>query len=121
MGPGRTETARTNRTEQQGDDDINLAGPSWGNVLWQHPTRRSYRDDYREINPWIDEDNQDPKSGPKFSLASTFPHQVRFQRRSRDQRQRQRQEEDERFEQQQREQRERREREDREQYVSPRL
>ncbi|KAK5686004.1 hypothetical protein LTS10_002117 [Elasticomyces elasticus] len=50
----------------------------WETIVRQHPSKTHYQAGYRELNEWIEQ--QDTQ--PEISLAATFPHQLRFRKRS---------------------------------------
>ncbi|EME40387.1 hypothetical protein DOTSEDRAFT_75003 [Dothistroma septosporum NZE10] len=72
----RQQSARsrlTNRTDW--NDEYSLAGPQPRQPR-ADPHNTYYAEGYREMNPSMENHYED--STPGFSLARTFPHQVRF-------------------------------------------
>lgn len=69
-----TRTARTARTER--DVDYNMAGPPHQSHT-NDPHRTYYEEGYQRLNPQMNNE----KPAPNFSLASTFPHKVRWGRK----------------------------------------
>ncbi|KAK5734355.1 hypothetical protein LTR17_009019 [Elasticomyces elasticus] len=79
--PNRVRTSTSRESDHTGagydDHDLGPADSGWETIVRQHPSKTHYQDGYRELNEWIEQQDQQPE----LSLAATFPHQLRFRRR----------------------------------------
>lgn len=77
----RQSTFRTMRTAQTdragGDVGYTMAGPPQQTQTLVDPHHTYYEEGYQQLNPQMKKDT----SQPNFSLASTFPHKVRWGRK----------------------------------------
>ncbi|KAK5716578.1 hypothetical protein LTR15_009469 [Elasticomyces elasticus] len=64
-------------THANNDQDLGLAMSPWETIVRQHPSKTHYQAGYRELNDWIEQQDQQPE----INLAATFPHQLRFRKR----------------------------------------